>query len=56
MADLNLTVTRGDAGMLYLTSAGSYTVRVHLKLDERIREDALRIALDRTAQRYPYFV
>ena len=55
MTDLKLAVTRGDAPMLYLTSTGSYTVRFHLRLDERIREDAMRIALDRTAERYPYF-
>ena len=55
MTDLKLAVTRGDAPMLYLTSIGSYTVRFHLRLDERIRKDAMRIALDRTAERYPYF-
>ena len=41
--------------MLYATSHGSYTIRFHLRLDQRIDEQKLRIALDKTAQRYPYF-
>ncbi|MBR3245268.1 MAG: hypothetical protein IKF90_21670 [Parasporobacterium sp.] len=55
MVDLGLQITRGDATMLYATSHGSYTVRIHLRLDERIDGQKLRIALDKTAQRYPYF-
>ena len=41
--------------MLYATSHGSYTIRFHLRLDQRIDDQKLRIALDKTAQRYPYF-
>ncbi len=37
------------------TSHGSYTVRIHMHLDQRIDAQKLRIALDKTAQRYPYF-
>lgn len=55
MVDLGLKVTRGDATMLYATSHGSYTIRFHLRLDHMIDGHKLRTALDRTAQRYPYF-
>jgi len=55
MLDLGLKVTRGDATMLYATSHGSYTIRFHLRLDHMIDGPKLRIAVDRTAQRYPYF-
>ena len=53
--DYSLNVTRSDALMLYATSQGGYTVRLHLRLDEPIRPDAMRKALDLTAKRYPYF-
>ena len=52
--DYSLNVTRSDALMLYATSQGGYTVRLHLRLDEPIRPDAMRKALDLTAKRY-YF-
>lgn len=55
MADLGLKITRGDATMFYATSHGSYAIRFHLCLDQRIDGQKLRIALDKTAQRYPYF-
>ena len=55
MTDPGLKITRGDATMLYATSHGSYTIRFHLRLDQRIDGQRLRIALDRTAKRYPYF-
>ena len=55
MIDLGLKVTRGDATMLYATSHGSYTIRFHLRLDERIDRQKLRAAVDKTAQRFPYF-
>ena len=55
MIDLGLKVTRGDATMLYATSHGSYTIRFHLRLDERIDRQKLRTAVDKTAQRFPYF-
>ena len=55
MIDLALKITRGDATMLYATSHGSYTIRIHMHLDQRIDHQKLRIALDKTAQRYPYF-
>ncbi|MBQ6123761.1 MAG: hypothetical protein IJI59_18755, partial [Clostridia bacterium] len=55
MVDLGLKVTRGDATMLYATSHGSYTIRFHLCLDQIIDAQKLRIAVDKTAQRYPYF-
>ena len=55
MADLGLKITRGDATMLYATSHGSYTIRFHLRLDQRIDGQKLRTALDKTAQRYPFF-
>ena len=35
MTDPSLKVTRGDATMLYATSHGSYTVRFHLRLDQK---------------------
>lgn len=54
MIDLGLKVTRGDATMLYATSMGSYTVRIHLCLDHMIDAEKLRYALDLTAKRYPY--
>ena len=41
--------------MLYATSQGSYTIRIHLRLDHRIDEQKMRLALDKAAQRYPYF-
>ena len=41
--------------MLYATSHGSYTVRFHLRLDQKIDGQKLRSALDKTARRYPYF-
>ena len=50
-----MRVTRGDATMLYATMVGSYTFRLHLRMDERIDEGQMRIALDKTAKRYPYF-
>ena len=54
--DLNsLKVTRGDATMLYATARGSYTVRLHLGLDQNVDPEAMRRALDQTAERYPYF-
>ena len=53
--DLGLKVTRGDATMLYATGHGSYTIRFHLRLDRMIDGQKLRIAVDKTAQRYPYF-
>ena len=49
--DYSLNVTRSDALMLYATSQGGYTVRLHLRLDEPIRPDAMRKALDLTAKR-----
>ena len=55
MPDLCLRVTRGDATMLYATFVGSYTLRIHLRMDECIDEGLMRIALDKTAKRYPYF-
>jgi len=55
MVDPGLKITRGDATMLYATSHGSYTIRFHLRLDHMIDGQKLRCALDRTAQRYPYF-
>lgn len=55
MKDHSLKVTCGDATMLYATSHGSYTVRAHLRLDHRIDGEKLRSAVDKTAQRYPYF-
>lgn len=55
MVDLGLKVTRGDATMLYATSHGSYTIRFHLCLDQIIDAQKLRMAVDKTAQRYPYF-
>ena len=55
MPDLSLRVTRGDATMLYATFVGSYTLRIHLRMDECIDEVLMRIALDKTAKRYPYF-
>ena len=55
MIDLVLQVTRGDATMLYATSHGIYTIRIHMHLDQRIDHQKLRIALDKTALRYPYF-
>ena len=55
MIDLSLKVTRGDATMLYATCHGSYTSRLHLRLDQRIDGQKLRIAVDKAAQRYPYF-
>lgn len=55
MIDLGLKITRGDAMMLYATSHGSYTIRLHLRLDQRIDGQKLRIALDKTARRYPFF-
>jgi len=55
MTDPGVKITRGDATMLYATSHGSYTIRFHLRLDQRIDGQRLRIALDRTAKRYPYF-
>ena len=51
----NLNVTRGDATMLYATANGSYTVRLHFRLDESIKPEIMRKALDLTAGRYPYF-
>ena len=54
MTDLCLKVTRGDATMLYATSHGSYTVRFHLRLDQKIDGQKLRSAMDKTARRYPY--
>ena len=41
--------------MLYATCHGSYTIRFHLRLDRRIDAQKMRTALDRAAQRYPYF-
>ena len=55
MVELGLKITRGDATMLYATSHGSYTIRFHLRLDQIIDGQKLRIALDKTAQRYPFF-
>ena len=55
MVDLGLKISRGDATMLYATSHGSYTVRFHLRLDQKIDGQKLRSALDKTARRYPYF-
>ena len=55
MVDLGLKITRGDATMLYATSHGSYTIRFHLRLDQKIDGQKLRSALDKTARRYPYF-
>ena len=52
MPDLCLRVTRGDATMLYATFVGSYTLRIHLRMDECIDEGLMRIALDKTAKRY----
>ena len=40
--------------MLYATSHGSYTIRFHLRLDCSIDGQKMRVALDKTAQRYPY--
>ena len=54
MTDLSLRVTRGDATMLYATSVGSYTVRLHLRLDRKIDAAKMRKAVDLTAGRYPY--
>ena len=47
-------ITRGDATMLYATAHGSYAVRLHLRLDRTIDENALRSSVDKTAERYPY--
>ena len=55
MTDLGLKVTRGDATMLYATSHGSYTSRLHLRLDHSLDGQKLRIAVDKAARRYPYF-
>ena len=41
--------------MLYATSHGSYAIRIHLRLDHRVDKQKMRDALDKTAQRYPYF-
>ena len=55
MMDYALTVTRGNATMLYATSHGSYTIRTRLRLDHGIDERRMRAALDKTAHRYPHF-
>ncbi len=49
------TVTRGDTTLMYGLSTGRHTMRVHLKLDQRIDPQKLRVAVDKTADRYPYF-
>ncbi len=51
----SLEVTRGDASMLYGLSVGSYTIRFHLIMDRPVEPEKMRRALDRTAERYPYF-
>lgn len=53
--EYSLSVGRGDALMMYATSSGSYTVRLHFRLDGPIVQDAMQRALDKTAKRYPYF-
>ena len=55
MTDIGLKITRGNATMLYATSQGSYTLRIHLRLDHRIDGQKLKSAVDKTARRYPYF-
>ena len=55
MTDFGWKVTRGDATMLYATSSGSYTFRIHLRLDHQIDAEKMRMALDQAAKRYPYF-
>ena len=40
--DYSLNVTRSDALMLYATSQGGYTVRLHLRLDEPIQTAEVR--------------
>ena len=51
MVELGLKITRGDATMLYATSHGSYTIRFHLRLDQIIDGQKLRIALGKTPHR-----
>jgi hypothetical protein len=41
--------------MLYAVSKVSYTVRLHLRLDQQVDPILMRAALDKTAKRYPYF-
>ena len=53
--EYSLSVGRGDALMMYATSSGSYTIRLHFRLDGPIVQDAMQRALDKTAKRYPYF-
>ncbi len=50
-----LTVTRGDTLMLYGMTTRSYSVRLQLRLDQPVNPDMMRIAVDKTAKRYPYF-
>ncbi len=50
-----LNITRGDALMLYGMTRRSYSIRIHIRLDEPVDFDKLRIAVDKTAERYPYF-
>lgn len=52
---MNLKVTPGNAMMFYSTISGSYTIRIHVRLDEEIDDEMMRRALEITARRYPYF-
>jgi len=53
MTDLSLKVTRGDTTFMY--AIGAFCVRFHLRLDEKVNPERMRVALDKTAKRYPYF-
>ncbi len=48
-------VTCGEAVMVYGLSKANFTIRFHLKLDQPIDPEKMRIAMDKTAARYPYF-
>ncbi len=51
----DLNVTRGDTLMLYGMTRRSYSIRLQIRLDQPVNPDMMRIAVDKTAERYPYF-
>ncbi len=50
-----LNVTRGDTLMLYGMTTRSYSIRLQIRLDQPVNPEMMRIAADKTAERYPYF-
>ncbi|MDO4538968.1 MAG: hypothetical protein Q4B54_12460, partial [Coriobacteriales bacterium] len=50
-----LNVTRGDTLMLYGMTKRNYSIRFEIRLDRPINPDEMRIAIDKTVKRYPYF-